>query len=87
VPVALKDVTAHANGSGSSRIGVYNTASVEAHDSQIIGTDISIDNVGGSAVAYVSNTELSPAVAGTSTTFNCVSAYSELFAVLTVHCA
>jgi hypothetical protein len=84
--MALKDVIAYANGLGASRIGVFNTASVETHDSLIIGSDISIDNAGGSAVAYVANTELSAGVVGTSTTFNCVSAYSGLFIVLGVHC-
>ena len=84
--MSLKDVDANASGSLSTRIGVYNTANVEVHDSLIIGTEISIDNTGLSAIAYVSNTELSPAVAGPGASFNCVSAYNGVFVTLSVFC-
>jgi hypothetical protein len=84
--MALNDVTADANGLGASRIGVYNTADVEVHDSIIVGTDISIDNTG-TSIAYVANTELSSAVAGPPTSFHCVSTYNGLFMVLNATCA
>ncbi|MGZ7023529.1 MAG: hypothetical protein ACXVJ3_20010 [Ilumatobacteraceae bacterium] len=87
--MVLQDVDAKAVGAGtSSRIGVYNTADLEVHDSQIIADNISISNVnvGSSPIAYVSNTELSPTVGGLSASFVCTSAYTGLFMALGAQC-